>query len=209
MTQKIWDDYAEWDAVARMQDSATLRDTITGYKDHWIPNSVSAYFDAVLRTILANEMQQSGPRQSVIDFGCGLGRNVPLLRRYFDRVIGIDLPEMIVRLQQEPDASALYDALYSDIAALPANEQPQFLYESVVFQHIVDRAYAQQIVQAIMRFGSLRALICLENHDVDAPVLQLLRAQGWQIIFREVDTASFLGNPHVLLILQRPEGITA
>ena len=76
----------EWLAVARAGDLDDVRERIlTGYKD-------GKPFAPYVPTIAL-----PAPLRRVLDFGCGLGRNVPYLRSIADEVVGFDLPPMIER----------------------------------------------------------------------------------------------------------------
>ncbi len=206
MEKHIWDGYAHWAEVARSADIPSLRDKITGLRGRWEPNFTPPDFAALLQTLVASETDRCGQPQTAIDFGCGLGRNAPMLQKFFPRVVGIDLPPMVARLRQDGADfwPQHYAALYDDMGALLAQEQPQFLYESVVFQHLVDVDYATALARQIHETSSLTTLICLENHYMDVLVLKWLREQGWQTIYCVNDPESFLSYPHDLMILRRP-----
>lgn len=207
MEKHIWDGYAHWAELARSADLQVLRDKITGLRGRWEPNFMPTDCAALLQTLMAIETERCGQPQTVIDFGCGLGRNAPLLRRFFPRVLAIDLPPMIARLRQDGADfwPQYYTALYDDMGALLAQEQPHCLFESVVFQHITDADYVAALAEQLHGIGRLHTLICLENHDVDAAILQRLRAKGWAVMYRTTDTETFLGAPHDLMILRRPD----
>ena len=69
----------------------------------------------------------------VLDFGCGLGRNFPYLRRIASEVAGFDLPEMIARCRTLDAAENV--ELASDWEAL---RQRRFdaIFVSLVLQHL-------------------------------------------------------------------------
>lgn len=210
MEKHIWDGYAHWAELARSADLQNLRDKITGLRGRWEPNYAPPAFAALLQKLIAAETALSGQPQTVIDFGCGLGRNAPLLRQFFPRVLAIDLPPMMLRLRQDGADfwPQYYAALYDDFAALLRQEQPHFLFESVVFQHITDEDYATGLARQIHETPSLTTLLCLENHYMDVFVLKWLRGQGWQTIYSVNDPETFLSYPHDLMILRRPGAIT-
>lgn len=73
------------------------------------------------------------PAASVLDFGCGLGRNFPCLERLAQRVTGFDLPPMIARCRSAlgPGAPELSD----DWAEL-SGRRFDLIFASLVLQHI-------------------------------------------------------------------------
>ena len=76
----------EWAAAASRETDDELRERIlTGYRD-------GKPFTPYVPTIAL-----PGPIDTVLDFGCGLGRNFPYLRTIARHVVGFDLPPMIAR----------------------------------------------------------------------------------------------------------------
>lgn len=71
---------------------------------------------------------------NVLDFGCGLGRNFPLLKRKFSVVDGFDLPNMIELLKKDPNAELATD-LYDSWEFARVNEY-EAIFASLVLQHI-------------------------------------------------------------------------
>src|SRR5688572_6161705 len=91
----------EWEAIAAMSDPEELRERIfTGYK-------TGKPFTPYLPTVA-----QQTPVASVLDFGCGVGRNFPYLKSIASQVVGFDLEPMIARCRAL--ATETVDRLTSD-----------------------------------------------------------------------------------------------
>ncbi|HET9528043.1 MAG TPA: methyltransferase domain-containing protein, partial [Pyrinomonadaceae bacterium] len=76
----------EWESIAATSDPDELRERIfTGYK-------TGKPFTPYVPTIALQT-----PVSSVLDFGCGVGRNFPYLKSIGRQVVGYDLEPMIVR----------------------------------------------------------------------------------------------------------------
>lgn len=73
-----------------------------------------------------------GPRR-ILDFGCGLGRNFPYLRRIANEVVGFDLPEMIARCRTLDAAKNV--ELASDWKAI-RHRRFDAIFVSLVLQHL-------------------------------------------------------------------------
>ena len=198
----IWDGYANWTEVAAKDSFDLLKHKITGAAD-WRPN----YFSPELMNLL----QQMGEETLLADFGCGLGRNAPILRGACSRLVGLDLPEMIARLtsQELAPAAGLYDALYDDLAVLTQTEPIDAIYDSVVFQHILHEPTVDAIMGSLLAMPGFATFITLKNQKVAETLAQrILREAGWTNILAEVDDKSFQGAhygiKHDLVVARRP-----
>ena len=116
----------DWLDAARGDDWDDLREKIlTGYK---AGKPFTPYEPTIPVPALAGR---------VLDFGCGLGRNFPLLNRRSSRVIGFDLPAMIARCRKSTDGSGVQ--LSDDWEQLRV-EAFDVIYASLVLQHIATDA---------------------------------------------------------------------
>ena len=207
----IWDRYANWNEVGSLEDPRAIRVKITGLPaNRWEPNREVEGLAPALEAILADCQARRGNRGTVVDFGCGLGRNQPFLRSRFDRLVGFDLPEMAAKLRADP-AAAGYDAILDDRAALLA-EPVDVVFDSVVWQHIVDADYTTRMVDELLGLPGWRWLISFTNAGVHAGRRErglalgtaILRDRGWAEILCLEDTQTFRG-PHMLRVLRRPD----
>ena len=111
-----------WISLAENADTDDLRDRIlAGYKD-------GKPFTPYVPTIPMPE-----PLDSVLDFGCGLGRNFPYLSGIAQSVAAFDLPPMIERCREV--AGGMVDLLSPDWNQL---RQLRFdlVFTTLVLQHI-------------------------------------------------------------------------
>ena len=111
----------EWAELAATASDTELKDRIlTGFKD-------GKPFAPYVPTLVLP------PVQSVLDFGCGLGRNFPFLTSIASRIVGYDLPEMIERCRT---ASPVAVSLLSGDWDAMETMQFDLVFASLVFQHI-------------------------------------------------------------------------
>lgn len=75
---------------------------------------------------------------TVVDFGCGIGRFKPLLQKYFKNYIGVDLVKKIIT-NGNADFYETQDFLSSDIKA-------DAIFCCVVLQHIAENTFLKIII---------------------------------------------------------------
>ena len=117
----------EWLTIAQSPSADDIRERIlTGYKD-------GKPFTPYVPTVPL-------PRDvaSVLDFGCGLGRNFPYLATIAQAVTGFDLPPMIERCRA---VTTVPVELTSDWSGL-SDRRFDLIFASLVLQHIEPQACA-------------------------------------------------------------------
>jgi len=205
-SMQIWDKYGQWDEISRLKESNAVKAKITGNKRAWRPNFVPPAL-AYAFDYAAQEHVSTNPHTpaAVLDFGCGLGRNAPMLRNFFPRVVGFDLPEMLERLRSETPSLywRLYDQTYDSIETAFKSDAYCLLYDSVVFQHIIDRDYLSTMFDAISANSSLRTIVSIYNAGHRYPHLDALASRQWRIWHTENETMSFEGAAHSVTIFHR------
>ena len=202
----IWDTYGKWDEFAKLETIQEVRSKITGNKV-WRPNFVSHALEYVFEYTV-DEMLGASNRTvpTAVDFGCGLGRNGPMLRRFFPRVVGIDLPEMVERVKSSCGLlmERTYDDIYSSISRLVEAEDFCTVYDSVVFQHIVDHEYLSEMVELLSSKSCFRTLVSIHFAEgMEAMHLRVLKEKGWCVWHSEADLLSFEGIPHKVVVFRR------
>jgi hypothetical protein len=113
----IWDPYGNWNQIAQAVTVEDVQERITGNRGVWRPNFCSPALQYILEHAAEEARYKLDIEPVCLDFGCGLGRNGPLLRRFFSTVVGTDLPEMIQRFKEETKflSRQNYGRLYGSI----------------------------------------------------------------------------------------------
>jgi SAM-dependent methyltransferase len=81
-------------------------------------------------------------KEVAVEIGSGLGRNCRALAARFDRVIGLDISEEMVRRSRElvPDPAVRFDLVDGASMAPVADASVDLVFSFTVFQHIPKRA---------------------------------------------------------------------
>jgi SAM-dependent methyltransferase len=153
----------DWAAAASRETDDELRERIlTGYRDGkpFTPYVPTLALPATLDTVL--------------DFGCGLGRNFPYLKTIARRVVGFDLPSMIARCRTIAPVPA--DALVDDWDSMRAT-RVDLVFASLVIQHIDTRQAAGYLAD-FARMAPVVYLLTRTDTDFGARVLDLAAETG-------------------------------
>ena len=116
----------DWLTLAREASADDLRERIlTGFKEGkpFTPYRPTITLPAGARTVL--------------DFGCGLGRNFPFLEEVGARITGFDLPPMIERCRELAPVQA--EELSSDWSSLRTRNF-DLIFATLVLQHVEPEA---------------------------------------------------------------------
>lgn len=205
MKNGIWDGYGEWDEIASSNDVSHIKSKITGDGISWKPNFCSLQLTYVFNSLVEHSDLADDATPTVLDFGCGLGRNGQMLQKHFPRVVGLDIPQMVEHLASLP-AAKRYDAVYQDLNAVGANEDVHLIYDSVVFQHFADADYCRNAIESLAAMPSLDIFVSIRHALIpreNCHVLKILCSMGWKLIHSEIDTLSFDGEAHELVVLKR------
>lgn len=153
----------DWLTAARAADPEELRERIlTGYKS-------GKPFTPYVPTI-----RLPANITSVLDFGCGLGRNFPYLRTIARSVSGFDLPPMIERcraLAAEP-VDQLFDD-WNDVRT----RRFDLIFAALVLQHIEPSACRSYLAD-FARMAPAVYILTRSTSDFDTNVLALVAATG-------------------------------
>ena len=107
---------------------------------------------------------------SVLDFGCGLGRNFPYLAGIANRVTGFDLPPMVARCRALPAVAGV--TLADDWDAI-RRERFDLVFASLVLQHL-DTASIRRHLADFSRMAPLTYLLTRADSDSGDRVLDVL-----------------------------------
>ena len=153
----------DWLTVAREGSADDLRERIlTGFKEGkpFTPYRPTIALPSGMSTIL--------------DFGCGLGRNFPFLRELGAHVAGFDLPPMIERCRELAPVQA--DELSSDWASIQSRKF-DLIFATLVLQHIEPEACRTYLSDFARMAGAVYLLTRVES-DFDTRVLHDVAAVG-------------------------------
>ena len=150
----------EWLAIAGYTDEDVRERILTGYK-------AGKPFTPYVPTI------QLPPVKSVLDFGCGLGRNFPYLKAIARIVDGFDLPPMVdrCRAQGEP-----VNALVSDWSEVRTRRY-DLVFACLVLQHLETDLCREMLVD-FAAIAPYLYLLTRARSDFDVPVLDQVSEEG-------------------------------
>jgi SAM-dependent methyltransferase len=153
----------DWSTLALTADADELREHIlTGFRS-------GKPFTPYVPTL---ELPQ--PLDTVLDFGCGIGRNFPFLRSIAGRVAGFDLPPMVARCRAL--STTPVDRLSDDWPQLAA-DRFDLIFASLVLQHVETDACRAYLRDFARMAPTVYLLTRIEN-DFGANVLDLVSENG-------------------------------
>jgi SAM-dependent methyltransferase len=168
---------AEWESIAATSDADELRERIfTGYK-------TGKPFTPYVPTLQLPE-----PLDSVLDFGCGVGRNFPYLNSEARQVAGFDLEPMIARCRVL--ATENVDVLTSDWEDV-SRRRFDLVFAALVLQHI-DTDTCRAYLADFARMAPTTYILTRLQSDFGANVLGLVAESG---LFEVTDCAEVEHDP--------------
>jgi SAM-dependent methyltransferase len=152
-----------WLSIAQSADADDLREYIlTGFKG-------GKPFTPYLPTI----QLPSEPRR-VLDFGCGVGRTFPFLKRLAPHVTGFDLPPMIERCRTLAPQPA--NALFDDWATV-RTQRFDLIVSVLVLQHI-EPAICSDYLRDFARMAPAIYLLSRADSDFGSNVFASIASTG-------------------------------
>ena len=100
-------------------------------------------------------------RRDVLDFGCGIGRLTQALAGYFDRVVGVDISETMIKLAKvfnRFEERVCYLRNQGDDLELFEDQTFDFVYTNIVLQHLrpeMTRRYLEEFRRTLRSGGLL------------------------------------------------------
>jgi SAM-dependent methyltransferase len=167
----------DWESVASVANADDLREHIlTGYKS-------GKPFTPYVPTL-----QLPPTLGSVLDFGCGVGRNFPYLKSIARRVSGFDLPPMIGRCRVLATESV--DVLSDDWIGI-SSRQFDLIFAALVMQH-VEPDSCRLYFADFARMAPLTYLLTRSQSDFGENVLRIVGDSG---LFNMEECAEVEHNP--------------
>ena len=118
-----------WKQFIKSSDIDTLAKDLN---NSWNPNTKTYDSYTPLKIELLNEIKEPLKDLTVLDFGCGLGRNTKNLSSIFKKVISYDLPEMVDKFKElHGNKYEIYDK-WNDILQINID----IIFDCTVFQHL-------------------------------------------------------------------------
>lgn len=134
---EIYDTYYNWEGEC--DDIDKMKTLITGVESNFDSDKLHNSIDSYLMNLNI---------ESVLDYGAGLGRNLPLLKKYSQSVDYLDL-----HVYEKNYLNYINDLGYSDkffIEQIPKLEKKyDLIYASVVLQHIIDDDVYTSIIKEL------------------------------------------------------------
>jgi len=176
--QKVdYDSYTNWHELGK-ETIPQIQKLITGNKEIWEPTAITPSFTG----------------DSALDFGCGLGRNAPVLFKEFTRVIGYDLPVMIKKLKTLPK---IYDLVSHDLPAVLSRENITHIHECVVWQHLTwSSNIIQNVIDLLTKTPSITTVYSVWNSAVNhqKDFKEYFLNSGWKLVETDQLTTSQLSS---------------
>ncbi len=147
--QRNWDEFGKTDPLY----SILLVEDKKG--NRW---NIDEFFEHGEREIagVIEDVQSLGiqiPRDSALDFGCGVGRLTQALARRFARVVGVDIAPTMIQLAKKYNRHFANCQFYlndSDNLKLFPDNSFDFIYSSITLQHMEPR-YSQTYLEEFLR----------------------------------------------------------
>ena len=181
LTNQVYDRYFDW-SENKLENVETMKFLITGQKQ-FEPDTLPQKIKDMLKTL---------PIHSILDYGAGLGRNLPLLLQTSDNVDYIDLLKYKEKFEKEVNELSYKEKYYIGENYLPdmLDKKYDLIYASVVLQHIVDNEVYEKIVKILAEKTTY--LLILQNGYPIKPILH----SYFDFMERDVDNVTFINNTH-------------
>jgi len=137
-------------------------------------NSVGEDFDSVqvklFESIYSVEetMKYFDKLDSILDIGCGTGRNLPVLSKYSTKVYGIDSSPKMIQLSDHicKKNNLNYELKIGDVYQLPFSDGSLGgVFANMVFHHISEPLKAVAEISRTIRSGGIFVLVDLLSHQ--------------------------------------------
>jgi SAM-dependent methyltransferase len=182
----IYDCYYDWQDSNTNISVTDMKYIIAGQKEF-----NSDYLPKKINNILHNL-----PISSILDYGAGLGRNLPLLLKFTNNIDYIDLLNYKEKFEKNINDLEYKNKYYiNDNLPDMLDKKYDLIYASVVFQHIVDNDIYEKIIKILAEKTTY--LVILQNFE--APVKEIINSY-FHLIECEHDVDTFKHVKHISLL---------
>ena len=155
-----------WEELARLDPCWAILSDPTKQFGGW---DLGEFFhmgnQEVSRLIESVERIGYSGRDTVLDFGCGMGRLTRALSKYFNRCVGVDISGEMIRKARELNGDiANCQFKVNASAELEQFEDDQFdlIYTSIVLQHVPTKAAILRYVAELVRTLKPEGLLVMQ-----------------------------------------------
>jgi SAM-dependent methyltransferase len=188
----FFDTYYNWSASNSNLTVEDMKFIIHG-DDDYKPDVIPTKINTILKTLNIS---------TILDYGAGLGRNLPLLLNYTDDIDYVDLITYQNKFEKYIDDLKYNNKFYmSEYVPYILEKKYDLIYASVVLQHIVNDVLYEQIVKILAEKS--KYLILIQHFKI--PIKPILNVY-FELIDSEIDSVSFKKENHTWTIYKSKAG---
>jgi SAM-dependent methyltransferase len=186
-SKKLFDEYYDWLLDKTDITLENMERIIFGFENStpdFLPNKIDVFLKNLHIT-------------SILDYGAGLGRNLPMLQKYScDIVDYIDLANYENKFSEYIDSLSYNNKFYIN-GVLPdlLDKKYDLIYASVVLQHIIDDETFEKIIKILAEKS--KYLVIVQNCEV--PIKKIMNLY-YDFICEETESTTFKGVKHSFII---------
>ena len=185
---EIYDVYYDWQESKTKLNLTEMKFIIAGqtkFNTDYLPKKI-------------NNILQNLPINSILDYGAGLGRNLPLLLKFTNNIDYIDLLNYKEKFEKTINDLEYKNKYYinDNLPDMLLDNKYDLIYASVVFQHIVDNDIYEQIIKILSEKTTY--LVILQNFGI--PIKEKIINSYFDLIDREDDVDTFKHCKHISLL---------
>ena len=183
----------DWNAIAELDPRWAVLSVPEGKYGRWDDGPFFATGEEEVAALLASAAELGLPerRESALDFGCGLGRLTRALAARFDRVVGVDISEAMVREARRLNAAvpaAEFVLNERDDLGAFADASFDLVCTTYVLQHHPSAAGAERSITELIRVLRPGGLLAFQLPAALDPVV---RAQPRARLYRLLRQVGF------------------
>jgi len=147
---------SEWEQLAEVDPLWAVLTQADKRRGRWDRDEFLATGESEVAEVMdtAAELGRSAPRRRALDFGCGAGRLTRALGRRFETAVGVDISAGMVEtaraLNSDVERCEFRVNTSTDLSQF-ADGEFDFVYSSLVLQHLPDRELVRGYVAEFLR----------------------------------------------------------